>query len=125
MSSEMRRNFLKERSASGSLWRSARETSKTRPFKPSEAIPEKQDICIFDMREVKDALTGSLGSVDQCLANLAVGEHGWGFHIIPVLTCERINAEINNYESVNFTAPHLYEHYSQASKSPSFAIELH
>ena len=38
-------------------------------------------------------LTGALCSVHQRFADLAVGEHRWSFHIVPVLTGEGINAK--------------------------------
>lgn len=91
--------------------RSARDTSNTRPFRPSEAICTRNSKAASELntcqgtgqwtagRQVlpnQGALPcpylGTLRPGHQCLADIANGKHGWSLHIIPVLLGEGINA---------------------------------
>ncbi len=97
--------------------RSARETSKTRPFKPSAAICKQalnsQTCCnSFVSAPVLPGLVavgtrnaalmalhadlGSLGSSYQGLSNTTRGEAVWCLDLIPVLLCERVSSARKN-----------------------------
>lgn len=39
-------------------------------------------------------LTRSLSTIDKCLADITVCEHTRSTDIVPILTCERINARV-------------------------------
>lgn len=98
--------------------RSARETSKTRPFKPSAAICKQalnsQTCCnSFVSAPVLPGLVavgtrnaalmalhadlGSLGSSYQGLSNTTRGEAVWCLDLIPVLLCERVSSARKKY----------------------------
>lgn len=41
-------------------------------------------------------LTCSLSTIDKCFANITVCEHAWGANVVPIFTCERIDAKQEN-----------------------------
>lgn len=90
MSSEISLNFLK---AASSSWRSAWDTSNTRPFNPSLANSEVIKYQpLKSLRNKTLHLTFALRSSDKSFPNLSIGEHHWSLYIVPVLFCKRINS---------------------------------
>lgn len=44
-------------------------------------------------KQIKIGHTSSLCSIDQSFPNISHTEHGWGFDVIPIFSCKRINTE--------------------------------
>lgn len=110
-SSAIKRNLRYDLSASVSFWRSASDTSKTLPFKPSEAISRKQkrELRIkFRSLERETWIacqrTCSLCTIDQGFTDLTFAEVVWHPNIVPFLTGERINAENDKIKTFNSEA---------------------
>lgn len=62
---------------------------------------------INSRKKIIKTLTCSLCTIDECFTNIAVCEHARGTDIVPIFTCERVDAKKKKHNTLN-TQSHTF-----------------